>query len=131
MVISNTCTFTSWSNDTWVVIRSSAEGRACGCKSGKEERTSRRVSETLAWRSLMPKSAAFLDRRSGAHDNGRSSSCVIENKRSFLVNENGWKYERAYRRIRILDISFVPVFEQGRGFVTKLYLSGTGHTPYA
>lgn len=131
MVISNTCTFTSWSNDTWVVMRSSAEGRACGCKSDKEERTSRRVSETLAWRSLMPKSAAFLDRRSGAHDNGRSSSCVIENKRSFLVNENGGTGERPYRRIRILDISFVPMSEQGSSFVTKLHLSSTGHTPYA
>lgn len=88
MVISNTCTFTSWSNDTWVVIRSSAEGRACGCKSGKEERTSRRVRETLAWRSLMPKSAAFFDRRSGAHDNGRSSSCVIN---YFFCKQRGIK----------------------------------------
>lgn len=89
MVISNTCTFTSWSNDTWVVIRSSAEGRACGCKSGKEERTSRRVRETLAWRSLMPKSAAFFDRRSGAHDNGRSSSCVIN---YFFCKQRGIKW---------------------------------------
>lgn len=76
----------------------------------------------------MPKSAAFFDRRSGAHDNGRSSSCVIN---YFFANKEALNDERAYRRIRILYISFVSMSEQGGSLVTKLYPSSIGHTPYA